>query len=180
MCPFRHLRDGMGTRAAATTGIALGLTSALGWRCSPPTSTEEGAMAVAAGRPPGAGEKPRKGTPRPAAGAPGSPEERLQWSLQDPETADVESLPTALDTAARRGHDAVELSEAQRLVQLRRQGLMKVDDSVRVVEERVTMRHLADAAAGLLGSLERLSQDEGTWERLTAAERNVGALQRTE
>ena len=86
----------------------------------------------------------------------------------------------ALETAGRRGHDAVDLSEAQRLVQLRRRGLMEIDDAARVMEERVTMRHLADAAGGLLDSLERLSRDEGTWERLTAAERSVGGLQRTE
>jgi hypothetical protein len=97
-----------------------------------------------------------------------------------PETADAESLPTALETTGRRGFEAVELSEAQRLVQLRRRGLMEIDDAARVMEERVTMRHLAEAAGGLLGSLERLSQDEGTWERLTAAERFVGGLQRTE
>jgi hypothetical protein len=104
----------------------------------------------------------------------------LDWSLEEPAVTPTESLQTALVRAGSLGHDAVALSEAQRLVQLRRRGLMEIDDAARVMEERVTMRHLADAARGLLGSLEQLSQDEGTWERLAAAERVVGGWQRTE
>jgi hypothetical protein len=138
-------------------------------------------MAMAAERPPRAREKSRKSASRPSAqGVPGSPEERLEWPLAESAAVDAESLQRALETAGRRGHDAVELSEAQRLVQLRRRGLMEIDDAARVMEERVTMRHLADAARELLGSLDRLAQDEGTWKRLAAAERIVGGLQRTE